>query len=185
MTILAEIITLNPGESQSVDFQIIPQEAGIYNVDVDGLSGSFIAITAVTAKIVSLSISPSSILTGGSFTLTVRWQNTGNSSYAFDIVGAYGEYIKGMEYYAGAVYNILAAPGEEKTTIVTVPTIEGDIGTFDVWATICDAKENSYLFVEKAYATKPLYGALTIRSIELANLYGVVTDTQTGYAMGG
>jgi len=37
MTILAEIITLNPGESQSVDFQIIPQEAGIYNVDVDGL----------------------------------------------------------------------------------------------------------------------------------------------------
>jgi hypothetical protein len=38
-----EEVTLNPGESQKVCFEVIPTEAGVYIVSVDGLSGSFTA----------------------------------------------------------------------------------------------------------------------------------------------
>ena len=36
-------ITLSPGESKSVSFEIVPYEARIHLVSVDGLAGSFIA----------------------------------------------------------------------------------------------------------------------------------------------
>ncbi len=39
-----EMVTLNPSESKSVSFETIPYEARLYNVSVDGLSGSFRAV---------------------------------------------------------------------------------------------------------------------------------------------
>lgn len=129
------------------------------------LNVQIVPIAAPAAEIISISVSPTSIPTGSSFTVTVRWRNTGSVGYAFDIVGAYGQwagqYPGSMEYYAGAVYDIFAAPGEEKVTVVTVPTYKGDIGTFDVWVQIADAKK-PYPFIEKSYAVKNLDNGVRI-----------------------
>ena len=43
-----ESITLNPGQSGKVDFAVTPNQPGIYNVSVDGLSGAFTAIPLPT-----------------------------------------------------------------------------------------------------------------------------------------
>ena len=51
-------VTLNPGESKIVSFEVVPTVAKTYNVSVDGLSGSFRAITPLlsfTIEIVGLS----------------------------------------------------------------------------------------------------------------------------------
>lgn len=45
MTTLTKEVTLNPGQSQPVSFQVTPQEVGTYSVNVDGLTGSFEAIS--------------------------------------------------------------------------------------------------------------------------------------------
>lgn len=39
-----QTVTLQPGESKLVNFQAIPHEARVYQVSVDGLTGSFAAI---------------------------------------------------------------------------------------------------------------------------------------------
>lgn len=39
-------VTLQPGESKQVSFEAIPHEAKLYHVSVDGLTGSFIAVSA-------------------------------------------------------------------------------------------------------------------------------------------
>lgn len=43
MTTLTKAVTLSPGQSQQVSFQVTPQVARIYNVNVDGLAGTFSA----------------------------------------------------------------------------------------------------------------------------------------------
>lgn len=45
MTVLRETVSLNPGESKKVTFQFTPQIAKQYQVSVNGLTGSFTAIT--------------------------------------------------------------------------------------------------------------------------------------------
>ncbi len=47
MTTLTKEVTLNPGESQAVSFQVTPQVAGVYSVNVDGLTGNFMATIPV------------------------------------------------------------------------------------------------------------------------------------------
>lgn len=42
-----EEVSLEPNGSKRVSFEVIPEEAGVYNVDVDGLTGSFTAIPVV------------------------------------------------------------------------------------------------------------------------------------------
>lgn len=42
-----QTVTLNPNESKVVSFEATPNEAKTYNVSVNGLTGSFKAITAV------------------------------------------------------------------------------------------------------------------------------------------
>lgn len=43
-------VTLNPGESKVVSFEATPREAKVYQVSVDGLSGSFVAVEAPAAE---------------------------------------------------------------------------------------------------------------------------------------
>lgn len=43
MTKYYEEVTLNPGESKGVSFEVIPTEVGNYSVSIDGLGGSFVA----------------------------------------------------------------------------------------------------------------------------------------------
>jgi hypothetical protein len=44
MSTQKQTVSLNPGETKSVPFTFTPMETGVYNVSVDGLSGSFEAI---------------------------------------------------------------------------------------------------------------------------------------------
>ncbi len=43
---MKKTVTLNPDESKVVAFEVTPIEAGVYNVSVNGLSGSFVASEA-------------------------------------------------------------------------------------------------------------------------------------------
>lgn len=45
-------VTLQPGESQVVSFQAVPQQAKVYQVSVNGLTGSFRAIEAAPAQFI-------------------------------------------------------------------------------------------------------------------------------------
>ncbi|GAI64800.1 unnamed protein product [marine sediment metagenome] len=45
-------VTLQPGESKVVSFEATPQEARTYQVSVNGLTGSFIAVAPTPAKFV-------------------------------------------------------------------------------------------------------------------------------------
>ena len=45
-------VTLQPGESKAVSFEATPQEARTYQVSVNGLTGSFIAVAPAPAKFV-------------------------------------------------------------------------------------------------------------------------------------
>lgn len=44
MTIETKTVSLGPGQSQQVGFQVVPSEAGLYQVSVNGLDGSFTTI---------------------------------------------------------------------------------------------------------------------------------------------
>lgn len=45
MVTLTKDVTLSPGESKVVPFEVIPEEAKVYSVNVDGLTGSFRAVS--------------------------------------------------------------------------------------------------------------------------------------------
>lgn len=47
MVVLTKEVTLNPGESQQVLFQVTPSEVGSYRVSVDGLEGAFLTTPPV------------------------------------------------------------------------------------------------------------------------------------------
>lgn len=47
MTVLRKTVSLNPGESKPVTFKVTPTKAKTYQVSVDGLTGSFVALAPV------------------------------------------------------------------------------------------------------------------------------------------
>ncbi len=51
MTTLTKTVTLAPGQSQQVSFQVVPTEAGLYQVSVNGLTGSFVATPPPVASL--------------------------------------------------------------------------------------------------------------------------------------
>ncbi|MBA7516347.1 hypothetical protein ES705_08395 [subsurface metagenome] len=57
-----QIVTLQPSESKVVSFEATPTVAKTYQVSVDGLAGSFVAIKAVV-EITGISVSPTSLTT--------------------------------------------------------------------------------------------------------------------------
>jgi uncharacterized protein (DUF58 family) len=75
-----QTVTLGPGESRTVSFQVTPQEARSYQVSVDGLSGSFVCTSAAVAdiRLSNLVISPSSCYVGDTVTISVTATNYGS-----------------------------------------------------------------------------------------------------------
>ncbi len=65
-----QTVELAPGESKVVTFEAIPHEAKVYQVSVDGLSGSFSALPAIP---------PATILAGE--ILDVKWRETGTEEW--------------------------------------------------------------------------------------------------------
>lgn len=75
-------VTLQPGESKSVSFEVTPSTAKSYSVSVDGLSGSFRAVTTPVAdiRVENLTITPSEVYVGEKVTISVTATNYGDAA---------------------------------------------------------------------------------------------------------
>jgi len=83
-----QTVTLEPGESRTVSFQVTPDVAKTYLVSVDGLSGSFRATTAPVAdiRVENLVIEPAEVYVGEPVSISVTATNCGNASGSKRIV---------------------------------------------------------------------------------------------------
>ncbi|GAI62926.1 unnamed protein product [marine sediment metagenome] len=81
-------VTLEPGESKSVSFEVTPAVAKTYSVSVNGLSGSFKAVEKPVAdiRVEDLMINPSEVMIGEKVTISVRATNYGTESGTKKIV---------------------------------------------------------------------------------------------------
>ena len=72
-------VTLTPGESKTVSFEVTPDVAKTHYVSVDGLSGSFVATEVPVAdiRVEDLVISPTEVNVGELVTISVRATNYG------------------------------------------------------------------------------------------------------------
>lgn len=80
---ITRTVTLAPGASAVVSFSVTPTVAGVHNITVDGLSGSFTATpVAAPADIVlsGLVISPATVVVGGTVTISVTATNRGGTA---------------------------------------------------------------------------------------------------------
>lgn len=75
-------VTLSPGESEVVSFEVTPAVAKTYTVSVDGLYGSFKATTAPVAdiRVEDLRITPSEVYVGEKVTISVTATNCGTAA---------------------------------------------------------------------------------------------------------
>lgn len=72
-------VTLAPGESKTVSFEVTPTVAKTYSVSVDGLTGSFRATTVPVAdiRLSNLVITPAEVNVGQKVTISVTATNQG------------------------------------------------------------------------------------------------------------
>ncbi|GAI26209.1 unnamed protein product [marine sediment metagenome] len=77
-----QMVTLAPGESKAVSFEVIADVAKTYTVSVDGLTGTFRATTEPVAdiRVENLSITPSEVYIGETVTISVTATNYGTAS---------------------------------------------------------------------------------------------------------
>jgi len=81
-------VTLEPGESKTVSFEVTPVAAKSYAVSVDGLSGTFQVVTAPVAdiRLENLTIYPREVYLGGMVAVSVRATNYGTAAGTKKIV---------------------------------------------------------------------------------------------------
>jgi len=74
-----QVVSLAPGESKVVSFEVVPDIAKTYSVSVDGLYGSFVATEVPVADIraSNLVISPTEVYVGEPVTISVTVTNYG------------------------------------------------------------------------------------------------------------
>jgi len=75
-------ITLGPGESQEVAFEVTPTVAKTYSVSVDGQTGSFraVAVPVADIRVEDLVISPAEVMVDEKVTISVTAKNYGGAS---------------------------------------------------------------------------------------------------------
>ena len=83
-----QTVSLAPGESKTISFEVTPTVAKTYSVLVDGLSGSFRATTAPVAdiKVENLVISPTEVNVDQKVTISVVAKNYGTAAGTKTIV---------------------------------------------------------------------------------------------------
>ncbi len=83
-----QTVSLAPGESKVVSFEVVPDVARTYSVTVDGLSGTFRATTVPVAdiRVENLTIEPSEVQVGQLVTITVTATNYGTAAGTKKIV---------------------------------------------------------------------------------------------------
>jgi len=82
------VVTLQPGESTTVSFDVMPEVAKSYSVSVDGLSGTFVATEAPVTdiRVENLVITPAEVNVGEKVTISVTATNYGTISGSKKIV---------------------------------------------------------------------------------------------------
>jgi len=77
-----QVVSLEPGESTTVSFDVIPDVARSYSITVNGLHGSFRATTVPVAdiRIENLVIEPPEVMVGEAVTISVVATNYGGAS---------------------------------------------------------------------------------------------------------
>ncbi|GAH30363.1 unnamed protein product [marine sediment metagenome] len=77
-----QTVTLEPGESKAVSFEVIADVAKTYSVTVDGLTGTFRATTVPVAnlRVENLDITPSEVYVGEKVAISVVVTNYGGAS---------------------------------------------------------------------------------------------------------
>jgi len=126
---VSERVTLEAGESVPVTFTFSPTDTGVYVVEVDGLRGSFAAITPPPPLkpaefIVSdLSISLEEVGPGETVTVSVTVTNVG------DLEGSYNVTLR-VDGAVEAVETVTLAGGE--STVVVFNVTRTDPGTYGV-----------------------------------------------------
>lgn len=130
---LTKEVTLNAGESRTVNFSITKQDKGTYDLNVEDLSESFEVVEAAEFRVSNLSISPSLVGEGDTVTLTVEVTNTG---------GITGK--KTLEFEINRITETTEVTVEPEETVSSSTTvtieekgnyevsIEGLLGTFEV-----------------------------------------------------
>lgn len=75
-------VTLAPGESEVVSFEVTPDVAKSYSVSANGLYGSFVATTVPVAdiKVENLTITPAKVMVGKVVTISCRATNYGGKT---------------------------------------------------------------------------------------------------------
>lgn len=83
-----QTVTLQPGESKTVAFDVTPTVAKTYSVSVDGLYGTFKATTVPVADIraENLVVSPTEVYVGEKVTITATAKNYGAAAGSKTIV---------------------------------------------------------------------------------------------------
>jgi len=77
-----QTVTLAPGESKAVSFEVVPDVAKSYSVTVDGLTGTFRATTVPVAdiRVENLDITPSEVYVGEKVTISCTAKNYGTAA---------------------------------------------------------------------------------------------------------
>ncbi|GAI72448.1 unnamed protein product [marine sediment metagenome] len=83
-----KVVSLEPGQSEAVSFEVTPAEAKTFHVSVDGLTGSFVATEEAVAdiRVENLVIEPAEVDIGQKVTISVMATNSGTASGTKKIV---------------------------------------------------------------------------------------------------
>ncbi|MBA7715795.1 hypothetical protein ES703_124853 [subsurface metagenome] len=84
---MKKTVTLNPGESKVVDFTFTPTVARGYQANVDGLTGSFVAVPVPEAEFVvnNLIITPTDPYVGEEVSISVVVTNIGTAAGSYEV----------------------------------------------------------------------------------------------------
>lgn len=77
-----QTVTLAPGESKTISFEVVPDVVKSYSVNVDGLTGTFRAVEVPVAdiRVEGLTITPSEVYIGETVTISVTATNYGTTA---------------------------------------------------------------------------------------------------------
>ena len=147
-------ITLNPGESRVVSFEATPTVAKTYQVSVDGLAGSFVAIKAAV-EITGITVSPTTLTTskheyntylglgywGDPFTISITIKNPFDYDVWVRPDYAFGK-LTGvpLEYVNGTLRGFSAEKLLYFRLLLDSPAIQGDYSYTTDWQKPWDAR---------------------------------------------
>jgi hypothetical protein len=137
-------ISVPGGTTQTVDFTTIQDTSGTYNVDVNGLSGTFVvkalSLPSPPAAFTTsaLTISPTEVGIGGSVTISVRVVNNGEVGGSYEVILKIDNVVvatTGVTLDSGA-FQIVSFTTIQYVARTYTVTIDGQSGTFTVKSTL-------------------------------------------------